>query len=277
MIKYIAVLLTCHNRKEKTLSCLNALFQCTLPDGYKFEVFLVDDNSTDGTSEATKERFPLVNIIQGDGNLYWNRGMHLAWETASKTNDYDYYLWLNDDTMLLPNAVNELIQCAEKENNKSIICGTSCDTQNKNILTYGGHTKKNGLIKPNGKMQYCEFFNGNIVIVPNYVFAKVGMNDNRFRHAFGDFDYGIRAQKQGICLIVAPNILGKCDEHENLATWCNPQKSFRERWKHFRSPLGQNPEEFFVYEKRRKGFFIAFFRYLTNHLRVCFPKIWENV
>jgi GT2 family glycosyltransferase len=72
----IAVLLTCHNRKEKTLSCLTALFNCIVPDGYGFNVFLVDDACTDGTAEAIKEKFPQVNIIQETGNLCWNREMH---------------------------------------------------------------------------------------------------------------------------------------------------------------------------------------------------------
>jgi GT2 family glycosyltransferase len=75
-MQYIAILITCYNRKEKTLSCLAALFNCIVPDGYGFDVFLVDDGSTDGTSDAIKEGFTQVNIIQGNGNLFWNRGMH---------------------------------------------------------------------------------------------------------------------------------------------------------------------------------------------------------
>lgn len=78
----IAVLLTCHNRREKTLSCLQSLFGATMPEGYKTEVFLVDDGSTDGTGEAVEKCFPQVTVIQGDGNLYWNKGMNLAWKNA---------------------------------------------------------------------------------------------------------------------------------------------------------------------------------------------------
>ena len=80
----IAVLLTCHNRSEKTTACLHSLFQCYLPSDFVLDVFLVDDGSTDGTAELVTEKFPKVIIIHGDGNLFWNRGMHLAWSYASK-------------------------------------------------------------------------------------------------------------------------------------------------------------------------------------------------
>lgn len=46
--------------------------------GSPFDVFLVDDESTDGTSEAIKSEFPEVSIIKGDGSLFWNRGMYTA-------------------------------------------------------------------------------------------------------------------------------------------------------------------------------------------------------
>ena len=86
-----AILLTCYNRKDQTLECLKSLKKNTL----FFKIFLVDDGSTDGTAKAVSACYPDVNIITGNGQLYWNRGMHLAWETASK-NDFDFYIWIND-------------------------------------------------------------------------------------------------------------------------------------------------------------------------------------
>ena len=93
----ISVLLTCHNRKEKTLICLRKLFEQDVRN-VEFDVFLVDDGCTDGTAEAVREEFPKIHIIQGDGSLFWNRGMCLAWEEARKNGAHDAVLWLNDDT-----------------------------------------------------------------------------------------------------------------------------------------------------------------------------------
>ena len=275
-MKSIAVLLTVHNRKEKTLECLSYLYQQKIPEGYYFDVYLTNDGCTDGTPEVVKQHYPSVNIIDGDGNLFWNRGMYKAWESASSTQNYDYYFWLNDDTTLKENALSILISSSELKNDESIIVGTTVSTKDSNRITYGGRTKSAGLLKPSKELILCELFNGNIALIPNSVFKIVGTNDFIFRHALGDFDYGLRAGKLGVKSYIAPEILGACDEHESLSTWCNPKQPFTKRWKAFRKPTGHNPEKFFIFEKRHKGILIAIFHYFTNHLRVMFPFLWNK-
>ena len=82
-----AVLLTVHNRKDKTLACLESCMsqvESMKADGrYTFSIWMTDDGCTDGTADAVVSAFPQVNIIHGDGSLYWNRGMCAAWEAAS--------------------------------------------------------------------------------------------------------------------------------------------------------------------------------------------------
>ena len=53
--KNIAVLITCHNRKLKTLKCLTALHNATLPKNHMMDIFLVDDGCSDGTALAVKK------------------------------------------------------------------------------------------------------------------------------------------------------------------------------------------------------------------------------
>lgn len=267
----IAILLTCHNRKDKTLQCLDALYACDLPNEYCFDVYLVDDGSTDGTAEAVSVKYPKVKIIKGTGNLYWNRGMHLAWQSAVKVREYDFYLWLNDDTILFKESLNVLIETSNKLVDKAIVVG--CTVDEKNECSYGGRNKA-GLICPNNEIEECTYFNGNIVLIPNYVFKKVGFNDAQFHHSLGDFDYGLRAKKMGIKSYIAPKALGVCNGHDTIAKWCNPKVSFGSRWKAFRTPLGHNPEEYFIFEYRHNGLILAIYHYFTNHLRVLLPQLW---
>ncbi|RKD91974.1 glycosyltransferase family 2 protein [Mangrovibacterium diazotrophicum] len=276
-MKSIAVLLTVFNRKEKTLACLQSFFNADLPaELNSLEVFLVNDGCTDGTPDAVKAAYPSVNIINGTGNLFWNRGMHLAWKEATQIKIYDYFLWINDDTFFYTHALQALYKTTILYNDERIVVGTTCAVNNSKVITYGGRDKNGSLIIPQEYPTDCGFFNGNIVLIPSSVFEIVGMNDPCFRHALGDFDYGLRASKLGIKSVVAPGILGKCDEHESLATWCDPAKSLSKRWKAFRSPLGQDPEEFFIFESRHNGLLKACFHYLTNHLRVLAPWIWTT-
>ncbi|WP_111709973.1 glycosyltransferase family 2 protein [Lutibacter citreus] len=269
-VKEIAILLSCHNRKDKTIKCLNALYLNKMPLGYIFEVFLVDDGSTDGTGEAIKEKFPKVNIILGDGNLFWNRGMHLAWKTASKTNDYDFYLWLNDDTFIFDNCLMELLKSSNKEKNHKIITGTTCGVDNNKKITYGGRSKNQGLIIPNGENQDCDYFNGNIVLIPRYVYKKVGMNDFIFHHSLGDFDYGLRARAKGIGIVIAPIISGMCDENTEIKSWKKKDLPLPTRIKSLYAPQGNNPIEFFKYDYRHNGIIMACFHFLTIHMKVLF-------
>ena len=193
----IAVLLTCHNRKDETHKCLSQLFE-NKSSNFILKVYLVDDNSTDGTSEMIENNFPSVNVIKGTGDLFWNRGMHLAWETAS-IKDYDSYLWLNDDTYLKNNAL-ESIYYAHIEKPNSILVGTLLNdsiNNKSNNISYGGRMLNNrdDIIVPNNYFQRCDIFNGNCVLVPRFVFQKIGNLDYYFRHSYGDFEYGLRAKK----------------------------------------------------------------------------------
>lgn len=267
----IAVLITCFNRKEKTLQCLNLLFkQNGIKEFYQIEVYLVDDGCTDGTSDLVEEQFPEVNIIKGTGHLYWNRGMHLAWSTAAKTKAYDYYLWLNDDTFLLENALVDLLSI-EKAN--AIICGNTKSQVYQNF-TYGGYKDRIAVI-PNGTYQKCDYSNGNILLISKLVFEKVGNLDPVFNHALGDFDYTLRSKKMGIQIFVAPNWSGYCEYHENLPKWIIEKKLFN-RFKHLYHPLsGCSPIEYFVFDNRHNGILIALFHFITIHFKCIFPKLFK--
>lgn len=274
-IPSIAVLLACHNRRDKTIQCLTALYlQVGLIESYTIEVFLVDDASTDGTAESIKINFPEVNIIQGNGNLFWNRGMHLAWKTAAATKDFDYYLWLNDDTFLEKIALQILLQ---EKYPLSIVCGTT-KSRLEQKANYGGYAiKPRKLLAPNGDYQRSDYCNGNCVLIPKEVFYKLGNLDPIFHHALGDFDYSLRARKMGIDIHVAPDYIGTCESHDFVPKWQNSTISWRKRLKNlYTVSSGCCPSEFFVFEKRHNGLMVACCHYLTTHLRAIFPQLWKT-
>ena len=269
----LAALLTVHNRREKTLECLTCLYAQVLPDDVHLDVYMVDDGCTDGTAQAVKKLYPQVNIITGDGNLFWNRGMWTAWDTAAKKNEYDFYLWLNDDTFLLENAVIQLLELSIANEDEAISVGAT-KVSKSDKLTYGGHTPNNGPIC-DGQSHEITFFNGNIVLVPQNVFAVLGNLDYYYRHSGGDYDYALRAQKAGIKMYQCGNVLGVCDEHEHIDTWCNPEVPFCKRLKAMHQPTGMHPREWFHYEKQI-NVVKAMIHVMSLYLRCAFPTIWEK-
>lgn len=273
----IAVILTCYNRKQNTVDCLRKLFQNKgINQSFSISVFLVDDGSTDGTSDAVKHHFPSVNIILGNGNLFWNRGMHLAWTTAAKHKNYDFYLWLNDDTELFDAAIEEMLACYKQGGQKSIICGVTSSKQTGNI-TYGGIDTFGKLILPNKAIQSCATINGNVVLVSKLAFEEVGFNDPLFLHAIGDFDYGFRAIKKGFTIFITKTYIANCEANKNLPKWCLTSTPIKKRLQSLYSPLGNShPYYYFIYEYRHYGIFTALKHFFSIHLRVLIPSLWKQ-
>jgi GT2 family glycosyltransferase len=272
----IAVLITCHNRKEKTLSCLKSLFSTEWPKKVLFHVYLVDDGSTDGTDDAVKLNFPEVNVIKGNGNLYWNKGMRLAWETAAQNKEYDFYLWLNDDTLIDEDAVCELLNCSKElkkyENNASIIVGTCRNAPESSTFSYGGRNHDVPVI-PNGSIQKCNFINGNLVLVPKEIYNKIGNLSPHYTHAMGDNDYGLRALKAGFGCFITRKYVATCPTNK-ISDWCNPKIPVAKRFQNLYSPKGLNIKEYIIFlkeHKRKKWFFFT----LKVYLKTLFPNLYN--
>jgi GT2 family glycosyltransferase len=257
------------------MNCLQAVFnQNALRHEFNIEVFLVDDGSTDGTSVAIKAQFPMVNIIQGNGNLYWNRGMHLAWQTASKKSIFDFYLWLNDDTFLFNDSLNKLLEGAKKTKCLAAICGSTYSSKQQ-IITYGGHSYKGNLLLPNGSLQEAFTFNGNIVLIPKAVYEKIGNLDPVFHHSIGDYDYALRIRRHNLKSFILEDYAGECDKHEELPKWCLRNISFKQKVANLYSPLGNShPIFYFYYTFKHFGFFVSFRHFVSIHIRLLFPGLW---
>ena len=271
----IAVLITCHNRKQKTIECLQYLSEQKNEREFQIDVFLVDDGSTDGTSDAIKIQFPKVHIIKGDGNLFWNQGMNVAWKEAAKQNP-DFYLWLNDDTFLFENSLHSLLVTSGKKNNQAIIVGTTKSEVN-GLLTYGGRRESIDLIEPSADLDECYHFNGNVVLIPKSVFKKVGYLDNTFHHAIGDFDYGLRARKQNVKLVVSCVVSGTCERHNSFPRWCQAEIPFKKRLATlYTSTCDCNPKQIFIFNHRHYGLLKAVSSIISVHLRLLFPTSWNK-
>jgi len=260
----VAVLLTCHNRQTKTLACLDALFQCTLADQHTLDVFLVDDGCSDGTAAAVNKSYPLVNIIEGDGNLFWNGGMRMAYAAAMDIG-FDFYLWLNDDTLLYQNAVQELVSTShdlQAQHKKNIIVVGSTRDTNDGRLTYGGLIRPSKwkattftLLPPRDVPVECDTMNGNCVLVPREIAEVMGNLDPQFTHAMGDLDYGLRARNLGFGVWVMPGFAGTCDKNAVANSFNDASLSVVVRLRRMMQSKGLPPAPWLVFTRRHVGIF----------------------
>ena len=279
MQKKIAVLLTCHNRKQVTLDSLTRFFDAIKPDNYVFDIFLVDDGSSDGTSSAIKLDFPDINMIIGSGNLYWNQGMRLAWKTAIQKYTPDFFLWLNDDTNLDIDAIIHLFECYNEyknsHENNAIIVGSCRNENDIDEFSYGLRNNGNKII-PNGKIQKGNMLNGNLVLISDAVYAKLGILSNSYTHAMGDYDYGLRALENGIQLITTKKYIATCKSNIGLPKWRDPKIGIFNRLKSLNTPLGLNIKEYKIFRKRfwPKNYIMSIFKV---YLRCLAPSFYNKM
>ena len=221
----IAILLTCFNRKDKTYVCLTSLYN-SISKNCLFDIYLVDDGSTDGTATMIAEHFPEVRLIKGSGSLYWAGGMRLAWQSAIKSGDvYDGYLLINDDVEFCDGFMSLLIVTHEYALSHYSKPGLYVlSTKGKSgEYTYGGHVLRKSIfhhrydmIIPTNLPQSCDLTNANILFVTPEVVQSIGILDSHFTHSLADFDYGLSAKEAGFPVLVAPGVGGYCEDDHHV-------------------------------------------------------------
>lgn len=276
----IAILITCYNRKDKTLKCLSEIYANYNKNLYSFEIFIVDGGSSDNTPSFIKEKFPEVHLKICNG-LFWAEGMREAWKLSETYGIFDYFLLLNDDTNLYPIAIDELIKAdkysLETKGKSGIYVGSTCDPETKKY-TYGGIKLKQWgkragtILVPNGTYQQCDLANANILMISRTVYNVLGSFSNEYTHGIADFDYSLSAVKAGFPVWVLPFYCGEC-QNDHGPSWLPQGSTLKQRIKYLYSPKG-------LAYKQQLHYIRKFFPSEYNEMKIklwlktLFPFIW---
>lgn len=254
----LAVLMTCHDRREKTVACLAALGRAgeRVP-GLAMHVFLTDDGSRDGSAEAARSLGLPLTVLQGDGSLYWNGGMVRAWEAADASGmATDAYLLLNDDTLLDEDSLARLTEVRASGGHEAIVVG-AVRAPDTGAVSYGGvrrtsrwHPGRTRMLGEKTDVQEADTFNANCVLIPRSVRDRVGTLDPAFTHGMGDYDYGLRARAEGVRVLVAPGTVGVCSRNDPGGSWRAPGLPLKERLRRLAGPKGIPRREWTAYLRR---------------------------
>lgn len=269
--KYLAVF-TCHNRKEKTLKCLESLINGN-PD-IRFSFIAVDDGSTDGTPD-TLAKYTDIRIISGNGTCYYSGGMRLGIRHAKTCCDqYDWVLLFNDDVVFFPHTIKKLEAFAADRH--EIIVGATCDEHGR--LSYGGILKTSDF-KPSFKIVMsgekriaCDTFNANCVLLPTEIFKTLPNIDKHYTHSMGDFDYGLEASKRRISIVASDFFVGKCIDNPLRGTWRDTDLPRKERLKRKESPKGLPYREWFYFIKKHYGILSACINSIIPYIKILIKK-----
>ena len=197
----IYVIIPVHNRKQFTRECLNALEKQTFK---KFKVVVVDDGSSDGTSEMITQEFSDVKLIQGDGSLFWTAATNLGVKYALEKKA-THIMTLNDDTIPVTDYMNNMSYWANKEP-EALLGAFALDYETKKPV-YAGYRyawrKARQLLhildKTDQKgIHWVSFYPGRGLVIPSKVFKSIGFYDaDNFPQTIADIDFTMRASNNG--------------------------------------------------------------------------------
>ncbi|MCX6639562.1 MAG: glycosyltransferase family 2 protein [bacterium] len=212
IIPRVFAVIPVHNGIEHTLPAVISLLPLMPPP---HRIVIIDDGSTDGTARTLRENHPDVIVLHGDGNLWWSGAMNLGARHAL-SEGADYVLFLNNDIVLEPNFLQELLKGAESFP-RSLVLSKILSAENPDtIWSLGGklHPASGyfGMVGNNtpDDGRYVEPFEvdwlpGMSVLIPIEVFREgIWVDEKTFPQYAGDSDFSIKARQAGYRLIVWP-------------------------------------------------------------------------
>jgi GT2 family glycosyltransferase len=212
MYPKVVIIILNWNGKDDTIECLDSLKHITYPN---YKILLVDNGSTDGSVNLFKKNYPEVNIREFKNNLGFaegnNEGMGYAKELG-----FDYILLLNNDTIVDPGFLTEMVKIGESDDKTGIIgainyyynepeqvwfCGGKFNYWNGKAYRVGV-TKDNKL--RSDKIEEADYVAGSCLLIKKIVHDRVGTLDKKYFAYWEEADYCVRSQKAGFRVIYAP-------------------------------------------------------------------------
>lgn len=262
----IIILLAVHNRKQLTFNFLKSITTQSFPNE-RFKIIVVDDGSTDGTSEMIKKHYQDVILLRGDGLLFWTGSTNFAINYALDNFDPKFFITVNDDTEVDYYFTEELYAAAIN-NSKSIIGCFSYDIDDKKALLYDGSVVNwfNGRIcelnsnsKDNIGRSYIPltYYIGRGVLIPAAVFKEHGLYDaDNFPQSLADNELIFRAKSHG---------------YKVLSTRKAIQYIYKNESKHLKLKKNKTINNYFNYLFVQKGGgnIISYIKYVIK----CYPVL----
>jgi GT2 family glycosyltransferase len=213
----IYIVIPVFNRLAFTRSCLDSLLKQTYRN---FQVIVVDDGSTDGTSIFIREHYAHVIVLQGDGQLWWtgatNLGVKKALELSQHPNDY--VLTLNNDLEVASDYLESLLAVALEWPQALVgsvsvnidapeevhFCGTKWNAATAKYRPVPGKMLPYAVLKKTFSSLDTDLLPGRGILVPIVVYEQIGLYDGeRFPHYMADEDFSLRAKDAGYALRIA--------------------------------------------------------------------------
>jgi GT2 family glycosyltransferase len=200
------------NGWQDTLGCIESCLQLTYP---RYRILIVDNGSTDASVGNLLERFPDIAVLQTGKNLGFaggnNIGIRHAFEQGA-----DYVWLLNNDTIVDPSALTELVSVGEASDAAGIVGSKIFFFSQPDVIWFAGglirhlsgaSIHRGHLEKDEGRyddIAEVDYITGCSLLIKREVVDKIGLMDDRFFLLFEEADWNLRAKKQGYKILYVP-------------------------------------------------------------------------
>ena len=120
----VAYILVCWNNQTLLDECIQSINDQLYSQK---EIYLIDNNSNDGSAQYVEKHYPQVKLIKSDKNNGFARGNNLLIAEALKDQDIEYFALINTDARLDPGWTTELVKVAKKNPKVATLQGLTLD------------------------------------------------------------------------------------------------------------------------------------------------------
>lgn len=224
----VLVIIVTYNKKEYVSNLLKSL---RLIDYKNYDVVVVDNASTDGTSEHIAEVYPAAKIIRNAENMGGSGGFNTGLSYAFEREGYDYYWLLDNDVEVSADALSILVRTLDGDKEIAVAGSQMCQLDNPGVtnevgayvdfhrgcLVLNRHlTRKNNNSTGVFDVDYVAAAS---MLVRAEAARQAGLWENFFIH-FDDVDWCLRFKSMGHRVVaVADSVIWHLSAAEKPITW----------------------------------------------------------
>ncbi len=230
----VSIILINWNSFEVTRDCIASLRKM---DYRNFEVVLVDNGSVDSSAEGLAESDPEIRTIFNGANLGFSGGNNVGIRDAM-ARGADYVLLLNNDTVVAPDFLTQLVTVAESDPQIGLLNPKIYFFDPPDRLNYAGGIHRFWRLFPRtlglrqrdtgkfDRMREVSFLSGCALLIKAEVARKIGVLEEVYFHFFEDIEFSLRAIRAGYKGMYVPKAVIWHKEH--YVTFRNHKEGFIE-------------------------------------------------
>lgn len=203
----VSIIIVTFNNKELLSETLRSL----LKQAYRnFEIIVVDNNSTDGTSDLMKTAFPEILYIRSDKNLGFSGGNNLGLKHARG----EYVALLNNDAVAQPAWLGTLVKTMNEVPDVGI-CASKMIAYGTEVIDSAGDGFSSNLkgfkrgegLSSSSYDEYGYVFGAcaGAALYRRKMLDEIGFLDDDFFLIHEDTDFNLRAQIAGWKVLYVPD------------------------------------------------------------------------